>query len=73
MSLQYCGEDDLVHALSEEEGAEIGYPRRSRKAGQSTWERGAETSGDGGIGEVELESAALLKVRPSDSDRIAGG
>src|SRR6267154_6051475 len=35
MSLQYFGGNDLVHALSEEEGAEIGYPRRSRKAGKA--------------------------------------
>src|ERR1700720_4224385 len=33
--LQYFGGNDLVHALSEEEGAEIGYPRRSRKAGKA--------------------------------------
>ena len=33
--MQCCGGDDLVHALSEEEGAEIGYPRRSRKAGKA--------------------------------------
>src|SRR5258708_7025838 len=35
MSLQYFGGNDLVHALSEEEGAEIEYPRRSRKAGKA--------------------------------------
>src|ERR1700730_4739748 len=35
MSLQYFGGNDLVHALSEEEGAEIGYPRRSQKAGKA--------------------------------------
>src|SRR5712671_4872609 len=35
MSLRYFGGNDLVHALSEEEGAEIGYPRRSRKAGKA--------------------------------------
>src|SRR5712671_2145254 len=74
MSLQYFGGNDLVHPLSEEEGAEIGYPRRSRKAGKARGSAEQRPAVNGGIGEIELESAALLKVRlPSDRDRIAGG